>query len=114
MATADECRRALEDLTSRIAQLDPAARANHLIDRQVSCNVPDLGVTFTTRLGPDGAGPVTEANGSDGQAQVRFTAHSDDLLALANDPGSFARAWLSGRLKIEASIGDLFRLRKLL
>jgi hypothetical protein len=36
------------------------------------------------------------------------------LLALAEDPGSFGRAWLSGKLKIEASILDLFRLRKLL
>jgi hypothetical protein len=54
------------------------------------------------------------ANGSDGQAQVRFTAKSDDLVAIAEDPGSFGRAWLTGRLKVEASILDLLRLRKLL
>ena len=105
---------ALESLTGRIQDIDPAARATHLVDRAISCKVDDLGVTFMTRLGPDGATPVRVANGSDGQAHVRFTARSDDLLAIAEDPGSFGRAWLSGRLKIEASVLDLFRLRKLL
>ncbi len=105
---------ALESLTGRILDMDPADRAAHLVERAVSCRVDDLGVTFITRLGPDGATPVTVANGSDGEAQVRLTTKSDDLLAIAQDPGSFGRAWLSGRLKIEASVLDLFRLRKLL
>lgn len=114
MATAEECRQALESLTGRIADMDPADRQAHLADRVISCKVSDLGVTFVTKLGPDGASPVREANGSETPAQVRFTARSDDLLGIAADPGSFARAWLSGRLKVEASIWDLLRLRKLL
>lgn len=114
MATAEQCRQALENLTGRIADMDPADRQAHLVDRMISCTISDLGVTFVTRLGPDGASPVTEANGSEPTAQVRFTAKSDDLVAIADDPGTFARAWLSGRLKVEASIWDLLRLRKLL
>ena len=114
MATAEECRQALEGLTGRIQEMDPADRAAYLVDRVISCKVSDLGVTFVTHLGPDGASPVTVANGSDGPAQVRFTAKSDDLVALAEDPGSIGRAWLTGRLKVEASIFDLLRLRKLL
>jgi hypothetical protein len=114
MATAEECRQALERLTGRIADMDPADREDHLVDRMISCTVPDLGVTFRTRLGPDGASPVVEANGSEPPAQVRFTMKSDDLVALADDPGTFARAWLSGRLKVEASIWDVLRLRKIL
>jgi hypothetical protein len=114
VATAEECRLALESLTGRIADLDPAERAAHLVDRAVSCHVPDLGVAFLTRLGPDGAAPVVQATGPDGSAQIRITARSDDLVALAADPGSFGRAWLTGRLKIEASIGDLLRFRRLL
>jgi predicted lipid carrier protein YhbT len=114
MATAEECRQALESLTGRIQEMDPADRAAYLVDRDISCTVQDLGITFLTHLGPDGAGTVTIANGSDGQAQVKFTTKSDDLLALAEDPGSIARAWLTGRLKVEASIFDLLRLRKVL
>jgi hypothetical protein len=113
VATAEECRQALESLTGRISEMDPADRQAHLLDRAISCTVTDLGVTFVTRLGPDGATPVTQANGSDGPAQVRFSTSSEELIALA-DPGGFARAWLTGRLKVEASLLDLIRLRKLL
>ncbi len=114
MATAEECRQALESLTGRLADLDPAERAEHLVDRVISCRVEDLGITFVIHIGTDGAGPVTLANGSDGQAQVRFTTKSDDLLALAADPGSIGRAWLTGRLRVQANIMDILRLRKLL
>lgn len=114
MATAEECRKALETLTGRLSELDDASRTTHLVDRAISCRVPDLGVTFVTRLGPDGADPVTEADIGASPAQVRFTAASDDLLALAGDPRGFARAWLTGRLKVEASVFDLLRLRRLM
>jgi predicted lipid carrier protein YhbT len=114
MATAEDCRQALESLTGRIQEMDPADRAAYLVDREVSCRVEDLGVTFLTHLGPDGASPVTVANGSDPEAQVKFTTKSDDLIALAADPGSIGRAWLTGRLKVQASIFDILRLRKAL
>ena len=68
----------------------------------MSCRVPDLGLLFVTRLGPDGADPVEEAAPGSPPAQVRFTANSDDLVAIASDPASFARAWLTGRLRVEA------------
>jgi predicted lipid carrier protein YhbT len=114
VATAEECRQALESLTGRISELDPKHRADHLMERDVSCRVTDLGVTFVTQLGPDGATPVTQANGSGGKAQIRLSTRSDDLLAIAANPASFGRAWLTGRLKVEASFSDLLRLRKLL
>ena len=114
MATVEECREALERLTGQIADMDPKDREAFLADRELSVNVTDLGVTFLTHLRPDGASPVTLANGSDGPAQVRFTVKSDDLVAIADDPGIFIRSWLTGRLKIQAGISDLLRLRKLL
>jgi predicted lipid carrier protein YhbT len=114
MATAEECRQALEKLTSRLSQLDAQARQTHLLDRTLSCHVSDLGVTFVTRLGQHGADAITE--GGDGQppAQIRFTARSDDVIAIAADPGSFAKAWLTGRLKVEGNFFDLLSLRRLM
>ena len=112
MATAEECRLALETLTGRIAEMDPADRDAYLVDRVISCKVSDLGVTFVTKISPNGASAVREANGSEPPAQVRFTAKSDDLVAIADDPPSIGRAWLTGRLKVEASIWDILRLRK--
>lgn len=114
MATTDECREALESLTGRISQMDTEVRDAKLIDRTLSCHVSDLGVTFLTRLGPHGADPIKEVPDGFSGAQIRFTARSDDVVAIAKDPGSFARAWLSGRLKIEGSFFDLLHLRRLL
>jgi predicted lipid carrier protein YhbT len=114
MATAEQCRSALESLTSRIAEMDSRDRVHHLVDRTMSCRVPDLGVTFMTRLGPDGAQPISIASNGTPSAQVRFTADSDVVVAIAGDPGSFMRAWLSGRLKVQGSVFDLLHLRKLM
>jgi hypothetical protein len=114
MATAEECRTALESLTGRIATMDAKDREAHLVDRTLSCRVPDLGLTFVTRLGPDGAEPIKVAGNGTPQAQVRFTANSDTVIAISDDPGSFIRAWVSGKLKVQGSVFDLLHLRKLM
>jgi hypothetical protein len=114
MATAEECRTALESLTARIAEMDAKDRASHLLDRTLSCRIPDLGVTFMTRLRPDGADPVAEAANGAPPAQVRFTADSDVVVAVAADPGTFVRAWLTGKLRVQGSPRDLLYLRRLL
>jgi hypothetical protein len=114
VATAEECRQALERLTGQIADMDPKDREAFLADRQLSVEITDLGITLLTHLRPDGASPVTVANGSDRPAQVRFSVKSDDLVAIADDPGIFIRSWLTGRLKIHASVSDMLRLRKLI
>ncbi|MGH3156622.1 MAG: SCP2 sterol-binding domain-containing protein [Streptosporangiaceae bacterium] len=114
MATAEDCRKALETLVGRIATMNPEDRAAHFPERTMSARVPDLGLLFTTRLGPHGADPVEEAAPSAKPAQIRFTASSDDLVWVAEDPARFARAWLSGKLKVEASFLDLLQFRKFL
>jgi hypothetical protein len=114
LATAEACRKALEGLTARISEMNADDRAAHLVDRTLSCEIPDLGITFVTRLGPDGAEPVREATDEDEPAQVRFVANSDVVVSISDDLGSFARAWLTGRLKVHANVFDLLRLRKLM
>jgi hypothetical protein len=114
MATAEECRAALESLTGRIAELDAQDRARKVLDRTMSLRVPDLGITFVTRIGPDGAEPVRQAENGAKPAQVRFTADSNVVVSVAADPGSFMKAWLSGKLKVQGSVLDLLHLRKLL
>jgi len=44
----------------------------------------------------------------------RMMQWQQELVSIAADPGSFARAWLTGKLKVEANIFDLLRLRKFL
>jgi hypothetical protein len=39
---------------------------------------------------------------------------SDDLLALTDGQLSFGPAWATGRVKLEAGLRDMLRLRKIL
>jgi hypothetical protein len=113
MKTAEECRTALQKLAGRLSELSPAEREQYFGNRTISVTVPDLGVTFVTLLG-SGDDPVREVTPGDPPADIRMTANSDEVVSLAEQPMNVARAWMSGRLKIEASVKDLFRLRRLL
>lgn len=75
--------------------------------------MPDLGLIFLTRIHEGGLDDFQLVHDAD-SAQVRLTVKSDDLVALAGDELHVAKAWATGRLKIEASLGDLLRLRKIL
>lgn len=112
MATVQECRRALASLADRIADVDPDQRAKYVVARTVSCAVPDLGVVFTGRIDEDGLTGVKVTD--DPAAQVRLATNSDDLIAMSEGRLGVPSAWASGRLKIEASVLDLLRLRGLL
>jgi SCP-2 sterol transfer family len=113
MHSAEECRTALQKLAGRLSELSPAERDQYFGNRTMSVAIPDLGVTFVTRLGC-GDDPVREAAPGEPPADIRLTAKSDEVVALAGQPMNIARAWMSGRIKIEASVKDLFRLRRLL
>ncbi len=114
MATVNECRMALEKVASRISGMSPEDRERHLVDRTISFRITDLDVEFRTRLGPHGTDPISEAAPHDGPAQVKFSAKSDDLVALADEKLHLARAWATGRLRIEPSVFDLLRLRSVI
>jgi hypothetical protein len=79
----------------------------------MSVTIPDLNVTYVTVLG-GGDDPVREMTADEPPADIRLTAKSDEVVSLAEQPMNIARAWMSGRVKIEASVKDLFRLRRLL
>jgi hypothetical protein len=114
MTTVQECQEALEKLASRMGELSPSERADYFGNRTMSVTIPDLGVTFITRLGGDTAEPVREAGPGDPKADIRITADSDKVISLSESPMNIGRMWLSGQVKIDASVRDLFRLRKLL
>jgi hypothetical protein len=114
MATAEECRKALDGLLARLSEMDEQTRASKLADRTLSCRVTDLDVTYVTSLGRHGADPLVEAGPETPRAQIRFSGKSDDVVAVAADLGSFARAWITGRIKVEASFKDIVSLRKML
>ncbi|MET8408741.1 SCP2 sterol-binding domain-containing protein [Streptomyces sp. NPDC005195] len=115
MATTEECRAALDKLSDNLAGAEGDVRGAAALDRSLSCRITDLDLTFVGRL-RDGrievldtvAGPPRE------KAQIRLTMSGDDLVAMVNGNLHFAKAWGSGRVKLEAGLLDLFRLRSLL
>lgn len=113
MTTAEQCREALQKLAGRLSDLSPADRQEYFGGRTISVTIPDLGVTYWTRL-DSGDDPVREMQPGEPPADIRLTANSDEVLQLAESPMNIARAWVAGRVTIEASMKDLFRLRRLL
>ncbi|MGW3668400.1 SCP2 sterol-binding domain-containing protein [Streptomyces sp. NPDC005141] len=115
MATIEECRTALDKLSDSMASADGDVRTAAALDRSLSCRITDLDITFMGRL-KDGRievldtlqGPPPE------KAQIRLTMNGDDLVSMVNGELNFAKAWGSGRVKLEAGLRDLFRLRTLL
>ncbi|MDQ0580100.1 alkyl sulfatase C-terminal domain-containing protein [Streptomyces rishiriensis] len=115
MATIEECHAALEKLSDSMRGAEGDVRTAAALDRSVSCRITDLDVTFVGRM-TDGRivvqdtlqGPPVE------KAEIRLTMTGDDLVALVAGELNFAKAWASGRVKLEAGLRDLFQLRKLL
>ncbi len=112
MASVEECHEALHRLAGQLAGVDAETRGKVVLDRVVSCRVPDLDVTFSGRLRDGGLHDIVAAPATDPQISLRVS--SDDLVALSSGQLSFARAWASGRVRVNASITDLLRLRRLL
>jgi hypothetical protein len=111
MATREECLEALQGLAKRLSEVDHDVRRKHAVDRTLSCNVSDLGVTYQGRLHD---GSLVDVREDDGPAQIRLQVNSDDLLALVDGRLNFASAWAKGKLRVDASVLDLLRLRTLL
>lgn len=115
MATIEECRSALEKLADNMAGADGDVRAAAAMDRSLSCRVTDLDITFVGRLKGGRIEVLDTLQGSPPEkAQIRLTMSGDDLVAMVNGELNFAKAWGSGRVKLEAGLRDLFRLRTLL
>jgi len=112
MATIAQCRTALESLAARLRGVEDDERKRHAFDRTLSCYVPDLDVTFSGQLSD---GHITDITTDPApKAQIRLTSASDDLVALTEGDLNFGQAWLAGRVKVEAGVRDLLKLRSML
>jgi hypothetical protein len=108
----DQCLTALKGVLGDLAA-NPAAAG---LDRSISCRLTDLDEVVLGRLGSGAVrdlhvlphGPHVP------KADIRLAMTSDDLLALTDGQLSFGPAWATGRVKLEAGLRDMLRLRKIL
>ncbi|MFF8919338.1 SCP2 sterol-binding domain-containing protein [Streptomyces sp. NPDC015032] len=115
MATMAECRSALDKLSDNLAGADGDVRSAAALDRSLSCHIKDLGVTFTGRLANGRIQVLDTVEGPPREkAEIRLAMTGDDLVAMVDGELNFAKAWGSGRVRLEAGFRDLLRLRALL
>lgn len=115
MASQEECEQAVLALIARLHSVDPELRKKYAVTRTISLRVPDLDVVFLATLEGDAVdGLRCLPDRHDHGAQVKVTTDSDDLVALVDGGVAPAVAWATGKLRVEASMLDLLRLRSLL
>ena len=114
MASPAECEQALRELASRLAGADGETRKKASFDRTMSCTLRDLDLAFTGRLKDGDLLDIRQVPPAQARsAQVKLTMISDDLLALVAGELHMAGAWASGRVKVDAGVFDLLKLRSI-
>ncbi|MBA3249142.1 MAG: SCP2 sterol-binding domain-containing protein [Geodermatophilaceae bacterium] len=112
MATLAECEQALRELSGIIGST--AGRDERSLRRSVSCRITDLDTRFVGELRDGALHDMRAVEPGAGRADIRITTTSDDLVELVSGSLGFGSAWASGRVKIDASLMDLLRLRRML
>ena len=113
MASLDDCRVVVQDLAAKLSDVDPDARKKHIPDRTLELKLLDLDVSFRGRLHQGELIDIEESEETS-KPDVRLVMSSDDLISMTNGDLKFAHAWATGRVRLDASIRDLLRLRNLL
>jgi hypothetical protein len=112
LASTEEVERKLEELIARLGPEAGRELGRSLPDRRaLVLHVGDLGTDWWCVIEEGRPGPLHR--GSANGADIRITADSDDLVELVDGGASLFSAYLSGRVRIEASFSDLLRLRRL-
>lgn len=112
MATVAEVEAVLADLLSRFDQVDSGTRAMLPSRRVIEARCPDLDLI---RYAEWRSGDLAVlASPPDRRPDIRVTVDSDDLVAMAEGRLSFSRAYAANRVRLDASMTDLLRLRAVL
>lgn len=111
MATPEQCEQALHVLAARLAERDPSDGRRSL-DRSLACIIRDLDIVFAGRLHDGLLDDIHRLPpGDQPHAQVKMTLSGDDLLRLVDGEMNMATAWATGKVKVDAGIRDVMKLR---
>ena len=113
MATKPEVKRQLAALMARLDGNEANVRSAIPTRKVLRCLVPDLGAAWYSVVDQGHVSQPTETP-PNGPADITLQVGSDDLVDLVEGRISFLSAFSSGKVKVDASIVDLLRLRSLL
>ncbi|HMC36975.1 MAG TPA: SCP2 sterol-binding domain-containing protein [Actinomycetota bacterium] len=115
MATKTQVESKLREMIGRLAGADAGIQNNlakALPDgRVIQIDVTDLDACYWTGLSEGRMGKLQRGEASD--PDIRMRTSSDDLVAMVDGELGLVKSYLSGRIRIEASLSDLLALRKL-
>jgi hypothetical protein len=111
MATEAEARAAIDSLIARLSEVDPH-KLRRLPDRSIGVMLLDLDISYVGDMKGGRLHNVRVEQG-DCRTDVRLVCDSDELVALDDGSLHFAHAWATGRVRLDASLRDLLRLRAL-
>src|SRR5689334_10895161 len=112
MASVQECEKALHKLAANLSGASERDRKRVDFDRQLSCTLKDLAITFVGHLHDGTIDDLRQADGNPA-ADVRLTMTSDDLVALVDQRLNLGGAIATGRVKVSAGVRDLLKLRSI-
>jgi hypothetical protein len=113
VATKAEVERQLGVLMARLGGNEAAVRSAIPSRKVLRCHVPDLDSAWYSVVENGRVSQPSEVP-PNGRADITLRVGSDDLVDLVEGRVSFLSAFTSGRVRVDASIVDLLRLRGLL
>jgi hypothetical protein len=113
VASKAEVERQLGILMSRLDGNEANVRSAIPSRKVLRCLVPDLDTAWFSVVDHGRVSPPSETP-PNGPADITLRVASDDLVDLVEGRVSFLSAFTSGRIRVDASIVDLLRLRSLL
>jgi predicted lipid carrier protein YhbT len=113
VATKAEVERQLGALMARLDGNEANVRSAIPTRKVLRCHVPDLDAAWYSVVDNGHVSQPSETT-PNGRADITLRVGSDDLVDLVEGRISFLSAFTSGKVKVDASIVDLLRLRSLL
>lgn len=114
MAQAQEVHDAVERLADMFEGVDHSTRGK-IPDSTVSVTVRDLDLVYGCRFEAGEVRDVTEIDADRARAAtLRITTDSDTLLDVVDGRVHFGHAWATGKVRVDAKIRDLLKLRSFL
>lgn len=112
MATVEEVEESISYLIRRLDHVDPNYRAMLPSRRTIEAECTDLGLVYHAHWRH---GRLSEIHpGAADRPDIRIEIASDDLLSLVSGKLDFAHAYATNRIRLDASMTDLLRLRAVL
>jgi len=109
VAEVEEVEAILDRLLTQLGEVDDQARSVMPSERLLRASCPDLDLV---RYASWRTGQLTLLDDAPSRrADIRISVRSDDLVKLTSGTLTFGQAYLSGRIRIDASMSDLLRLR---